>query len=201
MRKPAARLEAPASRAEPLKFPAMKAASTYLALILRHRPEAAGIALNAEGWARVDEVLPALRRRFGSFDREALDELVRSNDKQRYAFNDAGTHIRANQGHSIDVDLGLEQAAPPGILYHGTAARFLPSILAEGLVRRKRHHVHLSGDLETAQAVGARRQGETALLRVLSGRMAAEGHTFFRSSNGVWLTDHVPPAHLEPIGR
>ena len=177
----------------------MKAASKYLALILRHKPEAAGLSLDAEGWARVEDVLSALQRKFGSFGREALEELVRSNDKQRYAFDGSGTRIRANQGHSVAVDLGLEPTAPPDILYHGTAARFLPSILAEGLVRGKRHHVHLSPDRETALTVGARRQGETALLRVLSGKMAADGHEFFRSGNGVWLTDHVPPAYLEPL--
>lgn len=177
----------------------MKAASKYLALVLRHKPEAAGLSLDPEGWAPVEGVLSALRKKFGSFTREALQELVSTNDKQRYAFDATGTRIRASQGHSVTVDLGLEATVPPDILYHGTAARFLPSILAEGLVRGRRHHVHLSPDVQTALAVGARRQGEAALLLVRSGRMAEEGHEFFRSGNGVWLTDHVPRAYLEPL--
>ena len=179
---------------------ALKAVSKYLALILRHRPEAAGLRLDAQGWAEVEAVLEAVRRRFGGFSRGDLEELVRSNDKQRFAFDETGTRIRANQGHSVEVELGLEPAAPPERLYHGTIARFLPSILEGGLVRGKRHHVHLSADQETARQVGGRRAGETVILEVRAGEMAAAGHIFYRSLNGVWLTETVPPRWLEPTG-
>jgi putative RNA 2'-phosphotransferase len=175
---------------------AVKAVSKYLALILRHKPEAAGLALDGKGWAPVEDVLRAVQRRFGAFTQADLEELVRTNDKQRYALSESGTRIRASQGHSVGVDLGLEPAAPPPLFYHGTAARFLPSILLQGLVRGKRHHVHLSGDRETARKVGARRAGETVILEVRSGEMAAAGHLFYRSANGVWLTEAVPPRWL-----
>ena len=175
---------------------AVKAVSKYLALVLRHKPEAAGLVLDAEGWAPVDDVLRAVRRRFGAFSGADLQELVRSNDKQRYALDETGTRIRASQGHSVQVELGLEPVAPPPLLYHGTAARFLPSILDRGLVKGKRHHVHLSGDIETARKVGARRSGETAILEVRAADMAAAGHLFYRSANGVWLTEAVPPRWL-----
>ena len=171
-----------------------KGVSKFLALILRHNPEAAGLALDGEGWADVEQVLAAVRRRFGDFDRARLEEVVRTNDKQRYAFDETGERIRANQGHSVAVDLGLEASEPPPLLYHGTAARFLPSILREGLMRGKRHHVHLSPDVATAMKVGSRRGGETAIIEVRSGEM--RGRSFFRSANGVWLTDHVPPEFL-----
>lgn len=174
----------------------MKAVSKFLALILRHNPQKAGLTLDREGWANADHVLAAVRRRFGDFTREDLEELVRTNDKQRYALDSAGTRIRANQGHSVAVELGLDPVTPPAILYHGTAERSLPSILDQGLVKGKRHHVHLSGDTETAQKVGARRSGSTVILTVRSGEMAAAGHAFYRSDNGVWLTDRVPPEFL-----
>ena len=174
----------------------LKQVSKYLALILRHKPEAGGLTLDAEGWAPVDGVLAAVRSRFGAFGRDDLEELVRTNDKRRYAFDGSGARIRASQGHSLEVDLGLEQVEPPPLLYHGTTAGFLDSILAQGLIKGKRHHVHLSEDPETAIRVGARRAGETVVLRVDSGAMAAAGHAFYRSANHVWLTDSVPPAFL-----
>jgi putative RNA 2'-phosphotransferase len=175
---------------------AVKAISKYLSLVLRHRPEAAGLVLDRQGWAAVEDVLAAAQRRFPGFSRADLEELVRSNDKQRFALDESGSRIRANQGHSVAVELGLATATPPDRLYHGTAARFLPSIFEQGLVRGKRHHVHLSADRETARTVGARRAGETAILEVRAGAMAAAGHTFYRSANGVWLVDTVPPEYL-----
>ena len=174
----------------------MKQVSKFLALILRHKPEAGKLRLDGEGWADVDAVLAAVQSRFGEFDRDALEELVRTNDKQRYRFDETGTRIRANQGHSLPVELGLEPRAPPHRLYHGTSERFLPSIMEQGLLKGRRQHVHLSGDVETALKVGGRR-GRPALLEVLSGDMS--GHLFFRSANGVWLTDHVPPAYLRAL--
>ncbi len=171
--------------------------SKYLALILRHRPEAGGLRLDAQGWADVEAVLDAVRVRFGGFDPAQLQELVLTNDKKRYAFDDTGTRIRASQGHSVPVELGLEPVEPPSLLYHGTLERALPSIFDQGLVKGRRHHVHLSPDVETARKVGKRRGGLPVTLEVRSGEM--RGHSFFRSANGVWLTDHVPPLYLRRL--
>jgi putative RNA 2'-phosphotransferase len=173
--------------------------SKYLALILRHRPEAGKLRLDAQGWADVEAVVDAVRARFGAFDREQLQELVLFNDKKRYAFDDSGTRIRASQGHSVPVELGLEPIEPPCLLYHGTSERALPSILDQGLLKGRRHHVHLSPDVETARKVGSRSGGRPAILEVRSGEM--RGHHFFRSANGVWLTDHVPPLYLRRLDR
>jgi len=167
-----------------------KRISKFLALILRHKPGVGGVELDSEGWAGVEAVLGAVRSRFGEFGRDELEELVRTNDKQRYALDESGERIRASQGHSVAVDLKLEAVPPPALLYHGTGERSLPSILREGLVKGKRHHVHLSPDIQTAIKVGARRGGKPVILEVRSGEMS--GHSFFRSANGVWLTDHVP---------
>ncbi|HEX8584431.1 MAG TPA: RNA 2'-phosphotransferase [Allosphingosinicella sp.] len=177
----------------------MKAISKYLALILRHKPEAAGLSLDREGWAPVEDVVAAVGRRFGGFTRADLQDLVRSNDKQRYALDGSGNRIRANQGHSVEVELGLEPALPPPLLFHGTVDRFVPSILEQGLVKGGRQHVHLSIDVATAQAVGGRRAGKTVILEVRAGEMAAAGHVFFRSANGVWLTGAVPAAFLRQV--
>jgi putative RNA 2'-phosphotransferase len=180
---------------------AVKAVSKYLALILRHKPEAAGLVLEAQGWAPVAAVLAAVQRRFPGFSLADLHDLVRSNDKQRYAFDESEERIRANQGHSISVELGLDPVAPPSRLYHGTIEHFLPSILRQGLVKGRRQHVHLSADHATAQTVGARRAGATVILEVQASAMAAAGQSFFRSANGVWLTDRVAPEFLRlPAG-
>lgn len=172
----------------------MKRISKYLALILRHKPEAGDLSLDSQGWAEVESVLDAVRRRFGDFDRARLEELVRTNDKKRYAFNEAGDRIRASQGHSIKVDLDLVPVHPPPLLYHGTAERFAGSVIERGLLKGGRHHVHLSDDVETALKVGRRRGAAVAVLEVRSGDMPDE--SFFLSANGVWLTDHVPPQYL-----
>jgi putative RNA 2'-phosphotransferase len=178
----------------PGKTGAVKHISKFLALILRHKPEAGGIVLDGAGWADVDAVVAAVRKRHGDFDRADLEELVRSSDKQRYAFDEAGTRIRASQGHSVPVELGLEPLESPALLYHGTAERFLPLILEQGLFRGRRHHVHLSADVLTASKVGERR-GPAAVLEVRSGEMTEQ--LFYRSANGVWLTDYVPPLFLK----
>ena len=143
----------------------------------------------------VDDLLaPSERARFPiSYD--DLIECVETNDKKRFSFDDAGDLIRANQGHSVEVDLQLEEIQPPDVLYHGTVERFLASIMAEGLKKGKRHHVHLSKDTETAQKVGARR-GKPVILQVDAGKMHGAGLKFFLSVNGVWLTDFVPAAFL-----
>ncbi|MGC7099859.1 RNA 2'-phosphotransferase [Amycolatopsis lurida] len=164
--------------------------SKQLSKHLRHDPAAAGLVLDDAGWADVDAVLDAL-----GMTREQLAEVVSRNDKRRFSFDGSGTRVRANQGHSVAVELGLPVADPPEFLYHGTVAAALPSIRAEGLRPMRRHAVHLSPDEETARRVGARR-GAPVILRVAAGRMAEAGHSFQLSANGVWLTDAVPPEYL-----
>jgi putative RNA 2'-phosphotransferase len=169
--------------------------SKYLAKYLRHAPHELGLTLQPGGWVPVDDLLDAAGRRGFPISYDELVECVETNDKQRFAFDVSGEMIRANQGHSVEVDLRLEERVPPGTLYHGTVERFLPSILREGLVRGRRHHVHLSRDVETARKVGSRR-GRPVILAVDAGRMRRDGHPFYLSANGVWLTDAVPPAYL-----
>ncbi|MGA0603972.1 RNA 2'-phosphotransferase [Caulobacter sp. KR2-114] len=168
--------------------------SKTLSYWLRHRPEEAGLTLDAQGWAPTDAVMAELARRFGiDFDR--LLAVVETNDKQRYEFSADLDRIRARQGHSVEVSLDLPPQPPPAVLYHGTVERFLDAILAEGLKPMRRHHVHLSADVETATRVGARR-GKPVILAVDAAAMAAEGAVFHRTDNGVWLTDAVAPTHL-----
>ena len=130
--------------------------------------------------------------------RAELDEVVRTNDKRRFAFSADGTRLRASQGHSVSVDLGLTSEVPPAVLYHGTVERFLASILATGLAKRARQHVHLSADVATAGRVGSRR-GRPVILRIDAAAMHAAGLRFYRSANGVWLTDEVPPAYISRL--
>ena len=169
--------------------------SKYLSRHLRHEPERLGIELAPGGWIEVDALLAAFAARSFAVTREELEEVVARNDKRRFSFDESGTRIRANQGHSVEIDLGLAPAEPPAVLYHGTARARLDAILAEGLRRMGRHHVHLSADADTATRVGAR-HGKPAVLEVAAARMAADGHRFFVSDNGVWLTDAVPPGYL-----
>jgi putative RNA 2'-phosphotransferase len=165
--------------------------SKTLSYWLRHRPDAAGLALDPAGWTDVDCVLAALAREGLPHDIDTLLAVVEDNDKQRFALSPDLSRIRAQQGHSVDVALALEPRAPPATLYHGTVERFAPAILAEGLRKMKRQHVHLSADIETARKVGARR-GAPLILAVDAAAMAAEGAHFFLSGNGVWLTEHAP---------
>ncbi|MFI5909411.1 RNA 2'-phosphotransferase [Dactylosporangium sp. NPDC051541] len=169
--------------------------SKRMSKALRHEPARVGLVLDSGGWVPVAEFLAAMR-----IDRATLDEVVAGNDKQRFAVAvgvDGVERIRANQGHSVPVELGLAEAAPPELLFHGTAAASLSSIRATGINRGGRHHVHLSPDTGTARRVGARRGGATVILTVLAGEMARGGHTFYRSDNGVWLTDEVPPEFIK----
>jgi putative RNA 2'-phosphotransferase len=170
--------------------------SKFLSLVLRHEPERIGIVLDASGWTDVDGLLAAAAAHGVAISRADLEQIVATSDKQRFALSADGTRIRANQGHSVEVDLALAPATPPERLYHGTVARFVESIRARGLLKGERHHVHMSADIETAMRVGNRR-GEAVVLVVRSGAMAAAGHVFFRSENGVWLVEHVPPAFLD----
>jgi putative RNA 2'-phosphotransferase len=169
--------------------------SKLLSLVLRHRPQDFGVVLDAEGWTGVDDLLAALAARGTQVSRSELAELVSTNDKQRFALSPDGTRIRANQGHSVSVRLEHQPREPPDLLFHGTVARALPSIRTAGLLRGRRHHVHLSGSRELAAIVGGRR-GPPVVLEVLAGRMHAAGHVFLLSPNGVWLTDRVPAAFL-----
>jgi putative RNA 2'-phosphotransferase len=169
--------------------------SKYLAKHLRHAPHELGLDLQPGGWVPVDDLLTAAEKHGFPIAYDDLVECVETNDKQRFAFDVSGEMIRANQGHSVEVDLQLEEREPPEFLYHGTVERFLSSILKDGLVRGKRNHVHLSKDMETATKVLARR-GKPVILTVDAGRMHREGHKFYRSANGVWLTDAVPPSYL-----
>ena len=173
----------------------LKSLSKFLSLILRHEPERIGLALDDAGWAGIGTLLEKAAASGRPMTREQLEAVVETSDKKRFAISEDGQHIRANQGHSIDVDLGLLPAAPPEVLYHGTATRFLEAILATGLDKRQRHHVHLTNDPATARSVG-QRYGVVVVLTVDAARMHAEGHTFFRSENGVWLTDVVPARYL-----
>lgn len=168
--------------------------SKYLSLILRHRPEAAGIALDEHGWADVEDLIKGIGKT-QTFNMEMLEEIVRTDSKQRYSFNEDRTLIRANQGHSIPVDVELPVTEPPEILWHGTGQKYVESIDRQGLLPKGRLYVHLSGDRETAVAVG-NRHGKPAVYRVDSRKMAEDGHVFCRSVNGVWLTRHVPVNYL-----
>lgn len=172
----------------------LKETSKYISLILRHKPEAIGITLDEHGWADVEELIRGVGKTH-PLTMETLEEIVRTDEKQRYSFNEDHTLIRANQGHSIPVDVELEEVQPPEYLYHGTGEKYTASIEIEGLLPKSRLYVHLSEDLETAVKVGAR-HGKPVVYRVLSGRMAEEGYRFYRSVNGVWLTKAVPAAYL-----
>jgi putative RNA 2'-phosphotransferase len=168
-------------------------ASKFMAYVLRHDPVSVGLTLGDGGWVSVDELVSAAARNGRRLDAAMIDRVLAAPGKKRYETRDG--LIRAAQGHSVAVDLGLEPRQPPPVLYHGTVARFIDGIAADGLRPGSRTHVHLSADEETATAVGARR-GRPMVLVVDSAAMSAGGHEFFQASNGVWLTRHVPPAFL-----
>ena len=170
--------------------------SRFLSLVLRHQPESIGLTLDAQGWADVDELIARCNARGKKLTRATLMAIVTTNDKQRFRLNDDQTRIRASQGHSIPVDLGLIAIEPPDILYHGTAEKNLGLIYAQGLIKQSRQHVHLSVDTLTATKVGAR-HGKVVVLTVQAGEMHRQGMAFYRSDNGVWLTDCVPPEYLK----
>ena len=173
----------------------LKSQSKFLSYVLRHAPGSIGITLGEGGWVEVSELLAKAAAAGRRIDREALEEIVATSDKKRFTLSADGARIRAAQGHSVEVALGLEPAVPPETLFHGTATRFLVSIRTEGLKAGSRQQVHLSADEATARAVGAR-HGKPAILRVAAGDMHRAGHAFTRADNGVWLTDAVPPQFL-----
>lgn len=169
----------------------------YIALILRHKPEVIGIALDEHGWANVQELIDGIDKDY-DFDMAKLEEIVERDTKQRYSFNMDKTLIRANQGHSIPVDVELEKKMPPDVLYHGTAVKYEVAIDAQGLIPKSRLYVHLSADIDTATNVG-KRHGKPVIYKVLAGNMQNEGYDFFLSANGVWLTKRVPAEFLDKI--
>ena len=167
-------------------------------MILRHKPEAIGIALDEHGWAKVDELIAGVgqSRPFSMAD---LEEIVRADEKQRFSFNGDKTLIRANQGHSVPVDVELEEAVPPEVLYHGTGEKYVDSIEKQGILPKTRLYVHLSADYDTAVKVGSR-HGKPVVYRIMAGKMASDGYRFYRSVNGVWLTKEVPVGYFERVG-
>lgn len=163
-------------------------ASKFLSYILRHKPDAIGLTLDPEGWANIEELIAKADI---PLTPTLLHEVVATSDKKRFAISADGLSIRANQGHSIEVNLGLEPVEPPELLYHGTATRFLDSIKAQGLLPQNRQYVHLSADIETATKVG-QRHGKPAILTIQALAMHKKGHQFFHAQNGVWLTEKIP---------
>jgi putative RNA 2'-phosphotransferase len=176
-----------------------KKTSKFLSLVLRHQPERIGIELDESGWVRIDTLLSAMDDHGRPLTRETLQFVVDNNDKQRFSISPDGTRIRANQGHSVEVDLGYEPSIPPEILYHGTPRQFVELIRRDGLHKMRRHHVHLHEEIATATAVGNRR-GKAVLLKVRAQAMHAAGHVFYVTANHVWLTDYVPSEFIEIPG-
>lgn len=173
-----------------------KSTSKFLSLVLRHSPETIGIELDSAGWIDVDVLLKAINDHGKALTLEELEFVVRENDKQRFAFSEDGCQIRANQGHSVDVELGYEPAKPPEILYHGAPEKFVAAIREDGLQKMKRHDVHLHEDTQVAETVG-RRRGTPVILTIRSGDMHRDGYEFFVTPNHVWLTDNVPAEYID----
>ena len=174
-----------------------KRTSKFLSLVLRHKPGTIGIELDENGWVSVSTLLSALAAHGHTITRKELETLVETNDKKRFTID--SDRIRANQGHSIEIELGLIPVAPPDWLYHGTATRYVDTILEQGLRRMNRRHVHLSSDIDTANRVG-QRHGKPVILRIDARKMAEHGILFYRSENGVWLVDRVQKKYLEVLG-
>ena len=177
-----------------------KKVSKFLSYVLRHDPASINLKLDENGWAQIDELIKCASKNGKKLSRDQLKEVVETNDQKRFSISDDGYLIRANQGHSIKVDLALEAIEPPEKLYHGTATKFLESIFKSGLQPRNRHHVHLSKDIETAIKVG-QRHGKPIVLEIEAQRMSIEGYNFYCSANDVWLTDKVPPRYFTVIAK
>ena len=171
--------------------------SVYISLILRHKPEVIGIELDEHGWASVDELIKGVNKTY-SLDMEGLERIVAEDKKQRYSFNEDKTLIRANQGHSIPVDVELEVSIPPAVLYHGTGEKYVLSIDEQGLIPKSRLYVHMSADRETAKTVGSR-HGKPVIYEIDCAAMAHDGYKFYLSENRVWLTKAVPTKYLTKL--
>ncbi|GAB5559701.1 MAG: RNA 2'-phosphotransferase [Synoicihabitans sp.] len=173
----------------------LKTKSKFLSLVLRHKPEAAGVILDEQGWCEIQSLLAGAESAGVGFSYSELVEIVETNEKQRFKLSEDGLRIRANQGHSIAVELGLAERNPPDELFHGTATRFGEAIMKTGLLKMGRQHVHLSSDIETARRVGMR-HGKPLILRIDSALMSEDGFRFYLSENGVWLVDRVPTQYI-----
>ena len=170
-------------------------------MILRHKPETIGITLDEHGWADVQELIDGVSRTGRhSLDMDSLEEIVRTDEKQRYSFSEDHTLIRANQGHSIPVDVELEEKTPPDILWHGTGEKYVSSIDVQGLIPKSRLYVHLSTDVETARNVG-QRHGKPVIYEIDCRRMVEDGYHFYISANRIWLTRAVPAKYLKKLGK
>lgn len=169
--------------------------SKYISLILRHKPQVIGIELDEHGWADVQELIAGINKTH-NIDFDLLGKIVREDEKQRYSFNYDKTLIRANQGHSIQVDVELKKEIPPEILWHGTGEKYVDSILMEGLIPKSRLYVHLSSDYDTAIKVGSR-HGKPVVFKVFAGKMTEAGYEFYKSENGVWMAEYVPKEYIE----
>ena len=167
----------------------------FISLILRHSPETIGIKLDENGWGDVEELITLMNKNRRKIDIDTLKEIVETNNKKRYEFSDNFKKIRACQGHSINVDVELEQAVPPEFLYHGTAVKNIESIKKDGIKKASRQHVHLSSDYNTAYNVG-KRHGKPYIIKVLSGKMGEDGKKFYISKNEVWLSDDIETEYL-----
>ncbi len=177
----------------------MEKTSRFISLILRHKPDAIGISLDEHGWADVGDLIDGINRSGShTLDKEELEEIVRSDEKQRYSFSEDHTLIRANQGHSIPVDVELEEKTPPDILWHGTGEKYVSSIDVQGLIPKSRLYVHLSSDMETAEIVGSR-HGKPVIYQIDCRKMAEDGYRFFLSANHIWLTKEVPAVYLKKL--
>lgn len=170
----------------------------FISLILRHHPETIHLKLDEQGWADLEQLINGINQYGLSIDRTILDRIVTQNDKQRYSYNEDKTKIRANQGHSISVNLELTSVVPPDILYHGTASRFTGSIFQEGITKQSRQYVHLSSDYKTALSVGSR-HGTPVVLKIYASRMYQDGYSFYLSENHVWLTPYIPVKYIEKV--
>lgn len=169
--------------------------SKFLSLVLRHKPETLGLQLDAQGWVEIASLLQAFKQYGKRLNRQQLEQICANCEKQRFKISDDGLRIRANQGHTVKIDLALPEAMPPAVLYHGTASRFIASIFEKGLQAGSRQHVHMTDDLATAKKVGAR-HGKPVILRVDAAGLALSGQVFYRSENKVWLSTNIAPAYL-----
>ena len=170
--------------------------SKFISLVLRHKPQEANLVLDKYGYAKVTELVAGVKKKYPEFNKDILIKIVETDEKQRYSFNDNGKLIRANQGHSFPVDLGLEAQQPPLLLFHGTSTKYLDSIMEKGIISKSRQYVHLSKDVDTAHTVGLRHGAGTVILVVSAEQMWKDGYKFFLSDNGVWLVDEVPTKYF-----
>ena len=170
--------------------------SKFISLVLRHKPDAANLSLDKYGYARTSELVAGVKKKYPEFNKDILIKIVETDDKQRYSFKDNSKLIRANQGHSFPVDLGLEAQQPPLLLFHGTSTKYLGSIMEKGIISKSRQYVHLSKDVDTAHTVGLRHGAGTVILVVSAEQMWKDGYKFFLSDNGVWLVDEVPAKYF-----